>query len=122
VNVRSYLITSGRNRAYNAWRDAKRKESAREKYEVFARLDGIPQPLAEGPEEQERLRGMLNRAIQGLRDEEREVVLLHIHGNLTFRETAETVGAPPNTVATRYRRAIEKIRTQFNKELEEGAA
>jgi RNA polymerase sigma-70 factor (ECF subfamily) len=48
----------------------------------------------------------------------RDVVELKIYGDLTFREIAELTGLPQGTVATRYRMALEKMRSQMAKESE----
>lgn len=42
--------------------------------------------------------------------EQREVLVLKIDGGLTFEEAAESLGISPNTVASRYRYALEKLR------------
>lgn len=42
--------------------------------------------------------------------EEREVVLLKVVNGLTFQEIADIGGRPLNTVASQYRRSLEKIR------------
>jgi RNA polymerase sigma-70 factor (ECF subfamily) len=42
--------------------------------------------------------------------EQREVLLLHVWGDLTFREIAEILDLPANTVASRYRYALAKLR------------
>lgn len=49
-------------------------------------------------------------ALRGLPDEQREVVLLKIDGALTFGEIAQALGISPNTAASRYRYALEKLR------------
>jgi len=41
---------------------------------------------------------------------QREVVVLHIWGGLTFEEVAQAIGVSPNTAASRYRYALEKLR------------
>jgi RNA polymerase sigma-70 factor, ECF subfamily len=46
----------------------------------------------------------------------REIVLLKIYADLTFREISELIGLPQGTVATRYRSALEKMRSQMVKE------
>jgi len=46
----------------------------------------------------------------------REIVLLKIYADLTFREISELTGLPQGTVATRYRSALEKMRSQMVKE------
>jgi RNA polymerase sigma-70 factor (ECF subfamily) len=41
----------------------------------------------------------------------REVVELHLHARLTFQEIADILGEPLPTVASRYRRALAKLRS-----------
>ncbi len=50
-------------------------------------------------------------ALAQLPAEQREVIALHIHGQLTFREIAGQLDLSINTVQSRYRYAIEKLRT-----------
>lgn len=52
----------------------------------------------------------LEAAVQVLPAHLREVVLLKIWGNLTFREIAETLGLPQATAASRYRYALANLR------------
>ncbi len=52
----------------------------------------------------------LERGIRSLTPEQREVVHLHVFDGLTFREIAEASGESINTVAARYRYALEKLR------------
>jgi RNA polymerase sigma-70 factor (ECF subfamily) len=53
---------------------------------------------------------MVNQALGGLPPEQREVVMLHIYGGMTFRRIAEVLGIPPDTAASRYRYAREKLK------------
>ena len=48
----------------------------------------------------------------------REVVELKIYADLTFREISELTGLPQGTVATRYRSALEKLRSKMAEERE----
>jgi len=50
-------------------------------------------------------------AVAALPPAQREVIALKIDGGLTFAEIASVLGTSINTVASRYRYAIEKIRT-----------
>jgi RNA polymerase sigma-70 factor (ECF subfamily) len=50
-------------------------------------------------------------AMARLPDEQREVVTLHIHGQMKFREIAQQLDISINTVQSRYRYGIEKLRT-----------
>ena len=52
----------------------------------------------------------LQSALQRLPLEQREVVVLHVWGQLTFDEAAAIAGISPNTAASRYRYALEKLR------------
>ena len=56
----------------------------------------------------------LERAIAGLPDYYREVVMLKIWGDLTFDQIAETLDIPMNTAASRYRYALQKLRRSLN--------
>ncbi len=49
-------------------------------------------------------------ALEQLDDVSREVVELHLHASLTFQEIAGLLDQPLPTVASRYRRALEKLR------------
>jgi RNA polymerase sigma-70 factor (ECF subfamily) len=66
-------------------------------------------PTDEGAEAP-RLRARLAEALQQLPDDQREVFLMRQLGGLSFREIGETVGAPENTVKSRMRYALEKLR------------
>ncbi len=55
-------------------------------------------------------------ALARLEPELREVTELKVYGELTLREIAEVIGAPPGTVATRYRRALELLRGLLTEE------
>jgi RNA polymerase sigma-70 factor (ECF subfamily) len=50
-------------------------------------------------------------AVAGLPPAQREVLALKVDGGLTFVEIATVIGTSINTAASRYRYAIEKIRT-----------
>ena len=56
----------------------------------------------------------LQTAVQGLAAEQREVLVLKIWGELTFVQIAEALGASPNTVASRYRYAINSLRKSLS--------
>jgi RNA polymerase sigma-70 factor, ECF subfamily len=52
----------------------------------------------------------LEAAINALPPQQREVVALKTDGGLTFRQIAEVLRISPNTAASRYRYALEKLR------------
>lgn len=52
----------------------------------------------------------VDRAIRELSPDQREVLHLHVYEGRTFREIAEATGDPLNTIASRYRYALGKLR------------
>jgi RNA polymerase sigma factor (sigma-70 family) len=52
----------------------------------------------------------LRRALNALPDDQREVILLHVWGELTFSQIGDLLNASSNTVASRYRYALGKLR------------
>lgn len=59
-------------------------------------------------------RQLLADAMKQLPETQREVVTLKVWGGLTFQQIAGLVGAPPNTVASRYRYALEALRKSLS--------
>ena len=58
----------------------------------------------------------LRRALGELPDDQREVIVLHVWGELTFSEIADLLGVSSNTAASRYRYALAKLRGSIAKE------
>ena len=52
----------------------------------------------------------LQRALRALPDDQRQVTVLHIWGELTFVQIADVLGVSSNTAASRYRYALGKLR------------
>ena len=52
----------------------------------------------------------LRRALCALPEDQRQVVILHVWGELTFLQIAEILGISSNTAASRYRYALAKLR------------
>jgi RNA polymerase sigma factor (sigma-70 family) len=99
LNLKLYAFRCVRNAAVSAWR---KNESRRVDY---FELESLP---ADSPDcwRAERVETALTK----LGDDEREAVTLKIFDDLTFREIATIRGANQNTVASHYRRGIEKLR------------
>jgi RNA polymerase sigma factor (sigma-70 family) len=59
----------------------------------------------------------LRRALEALPSDQRQVVVLHIWGELTFSQISDLLDLSSNTVASRYRYALAKLRdSMFAKE------
>ncbi len=63
--------------------------------------------------EQRETQRLLENAVNALPPNYREVVSLKVWGGLTFAQIAETTGVPLNTAASRYRYALEELRTNL---------
>jgi RNA polymerase sigma-70 factor (ECF subfamily) len=103
-NFRAYLLTRARGLALNLKR-VKVPESG-DCPEVAADAPG-PAEIAESMESAERLAD----ALAALPREQREVVALRAHAGMTVTEIAEMLGEPVGTIKSRYRYALEKLRT-----------
>lgn len=59
------------------------------------------------------IRQRVAKAIDALPDDQREVFLMRQVSGLSFKEIGEIVGAPENTVKSRMRYALDKLRTDL---------
>ncbi len=106
TSPRSYAIRTVRNMAIDLLR--KQRHVSEEPW------DDVPQSnTTQGTDSNEREERMLaiQRALLQLSPESRELIQLHLQGGLTFREIGEAIGEPTQTVASRYRRSINKLRS-----------
>ena len=55
-------------------------------------------------------RQLIEAALRDLPTDQREVIVLKIWGGLTFDAIATALGIPPNTAASRYRYALDRLR------------
>jgi RNA polymerase sigma-70 factor (ECF subfamily) len=60
----------------------------------------------------------VSRAMRELPAEQREVVTLHLYGDMPFREIAEWQKASIKTVQSRYRYGLDRLRSLLNSEME----
>ena len=109
-NLKAYLNTCVAHRV----RDLMRRRRGR----AFAPESGIPEPV--DPEEpsrriicNEELR-LLSAALAELPDEQREVVVLHVHGQMRFGAIAKSLGVSVNTAKGRYRYGLRRLRSILN--------
>jgi RNA polymerase sigma-70 factor (ECF subfamily) len=105
-SLRNYLLTSCLNRARDVLKQRRRELPSHA--DVAERREPVSEHRIESDtaDELQRLADDLRR----LADEQREVVTLHIHGGLKFREIAEMLGISINTVQSRYRYALASLR------------
>ena len=103
------LVTSVRRAAFDlARRDGRR--SAREE-RAWDAEDNVA--VFSAPLESDERRAAIEDAMQRIPAEQREVLVLKIWGELTFEQIATELGLSPNTVASRYRYALNALRQQL---------
>lgn len=95
-------VTMARNLSLDALRRRTREEKALEAWEQ--ELPGWFEPAADHE--------ALIAILAELPEEQRSVVHLHVWEDLSFREIGELLGQPTQTIASRYRYALEKLRAQ----------
>jgi len=110
-SLKGYLVSCVANLARDQLRK-KSRQSVRELDEQdHAAKSGDPARQLVDFEES----GRIFEAIRRLPYEQREVFVLHIQGELKFREIAELVGISVNTAQSRYRYGVEKLRALLSK-------
>ncbi len=62
--------------------------------------------------------GILNDAMAQLPYEQKEIVILRLQGEMTFKSIASLLNISINTVNSRYRYGLEKLRSLLNSEVE----
>lgn len=104
-NVKAYLFSAVHNAAFNILRGKRRREALHESI--------CSEFVANQQLENSELRADLQdlrEALLQLPVDQREVLVLKVFEQMTFKEIADTVGASLNTVASRYRYGIDKLR------------
>jgi len=114
-NLRSYLATCAANRARNWNRAGKYRETANPD-EARSAVSS-----SKSPEQwiiySEQLR-RLNNALSQLPYEQREAISLHLQGGMKFKAIAELQDVSINTVQSRYRYGLDRLRSILNNEAE----
>lgn len=113
-SLKGYLATCVANGARNVLR-ANGRHRQEPLDEAMPVASGDPWPDGEAIFTEECR--LLTRAIGELPYEQREVVLLHLHGGLKFVEIAQSQNVSINTVLGRYRYGLEKLKTRMNPEV-----
>ncbi len=109
-SLRAYLATCVVNRVRDQIRARKRQGSALDE-DVPLESDFEPPDGRVLSDERSRL---VARALARLPEEQREVIALHLNGQLKLREIAKLQDVPLTTVRGRYRHGIERLRSILN--------
>ena len=109
-SLRSYLATCVANRSRN-WRKTKHRQTVAIEAAASVASD------IEGPFERIVINEELFRlsdALAELPTEQREVIVLHMHGQMSLPAIARAQGTSANTVKSRYRYGIDKLRSMLD--------
>lgn len=106
-DFRPYLFRCVRNAAIDHRRETERR-SGRESLFVESHGNGAPEGPGNGLDVMD--------ALEDLREEERECVVLKCLDGLTFREIGAIHGVTVNTAASWYRRGLEKMRSALEED------
>ena len=103
TDAKAYLFASVRNTVLNELRRNERIQDLDPDDRWF-----------DPPEHDYAAERQLQIALRALPVDQRQIVVMHIWGDLTFGEISEIVGISSNTVTSRYRYALNKLREHFS--------
>jgi len=104
-DLAAYLFTSLRRAARKAAVQTARQPVAAGDF--VAATTTAPEPMSSDSPHAEQLQ----QCLSALPAAQREVIALKLNGQLTFGQIGEVLAVSPNTAASRYRLALEKLRT-----------
>lgn len=99
--ARPYLFRAVRNTCLNRRRSQGRHPAGGDR-PMFTAANGLHELACD-----------LEQALRDLPDEQREVVVLRVWGEMTLHEAAQVLDISINTAASRYRYALGKLRLRF---------
>jgi len=109
-SLKWYLVACVSNRARDKLRSRRRTTEALDK--SFSLSSGACQPVSAAIRNEEMQ--ILSDALEQLPYEQREVVVLHTRGRMSFRAIAELRQVSVRTVHSRYRYGLDKLKTLLN--------
>lgn len=112
-NLKAYLATCVANLARNKIKRAQLEPTTLDESVTIASAAPGPDLAAIQQEET----ALLNRAMSQLPYEQREVIVLHLQGSMKFTQIAKLRSTSVNTIRSRYRYGLEKLRSLLNSEV-----
>jgi RNA polymerase sigma-70 factor (ECF subfamily) len=115
-DLRAFVVRCVRNRALDLLRRRQRsKEHPAQQDSIYAVDDRTHWNGVLSKDQARRI----DRAMQALRTEEREIIVLHVYNDMTFHQIARALDAPMGTVVSRYRRGLARLREKLEGEVSE---
>jgi len=106
--LKAYWATCVANRARDVLR-RRGREAAGDLLALLPSEAASPDARLVGEQEARRVR----RSLLALPGEQRQVVAMHVYGEMTFKQIAAVVGASPNTIRSRYRYGLARLRAML---------
>jgi RNA polymerase sigma-70 factor (ECF subfamily) len=113
-SLKSYLSSCVANRVRNIRKASGRQTMQLDATEIAEADSNRPDRLAISAEQTRQV----SRAMGQLPCDQREVIILHLQGEMKFKEIAESEGVSLNTIQSRYRYGLDKLRSLLNGEIE----
>lgn len=104
-SFKSWIVTIGKNLAINEFNRRKRETS------IDIQTDEMFLGQTESRSENQIL---IEQIFKVLNDTEREIVLLHVIGDLKHREIAKMLNKPLGTITWSYKNSLEKLKKELN--------
>ena len=105
--LNSYLAKCVANRSIDILRSKDQQTVELEKIKAINAESSVPEKDAVKNEELEKL----DEALSQLPIEQRQVIMMHIHGQMGYRQIAKHEGVSINTIQGRYRYGMKKLKT-----------
>jgi RNA polymerase sigma factor (sigma-70 family) len=106
-DVVAWLYRVVRNRALNAARSARRRQR-HERLAAQERPNWLPRPTQDGWDAQ-----VLTAALEALTRDDREIVVAHVWGRLSFQQIGQLLGTSNGTAHRRYVTALKTLRRRL---------
>jgi RNA polymerase sigma-70 factor (ECF subfamily) len=110
--ARNLCVDESRRQKFRRHKPLEAKSRGGEGTSVLDRTE-LAQPGVDQQAEGPMIRGRIAAAVDALPDQQREVFLMRQIAGLSFKQIGAAVGAPENTVKSRMRYALEKLRTDL---------
>lgn len=109
-DLTAYVYTAVRNAAIDIHRMKKHALPIEESIYVPNReMQDRPDQIIEGNEHQT----ILQELVDDLSEDQREIIIMKHYTGLTFRQIAQALEQPLATVASRYRRTLDKLKSKL---------